>query len=128
MIRLYPRISAFALALPLLLLAGRFARAEEVDCSKASTTAEMRACENSRYEEANRQLNAAYARLMKALDGPRKEKLRVAQRAWIRFRDANADFLASEAEGGTLAPLLRVSALADMTEARVKELAKLPVH
>jgi uncharacterized protein YecT (DUF1311 family) len=98
------------------------------DCEKAETTAQMRACENARYEQANQELNALYTRLIKQLEPQRQEKLRIAQRAWIRFRDANADFLASSAEGGTLAPLLKVTALADMTEARVKELAKLPVH
>jgi uncharacterized protein YecT (DUF1311 family) len=44
--------------------------------------------------------------------------------AWVRFRDANADFLADVAQGGTLAPVLRVIALADMTEARSRELKK----
>ncbi len=125
-----PRMFGVAPLLLIGLLSGSFAWAAQKtpDCSNATTTADMRACENARYDQANRQLNAVYARLMKQLDPARREKLRLAQRAWVRFRDANADFLASAAEGGTLAPLLRVNALADMTEARVKELAKLPVQ
>jgi uncharacterized protein YecT (DUF1311 family) len=85
----------------------------------------MRACENSRYEESEHRLNSEYGQLMKHLDPFRQEKLRAAQRAWLAFRNANADFLASEAQGGSLAPLIKVTALADMTEARATELAKL---
>jgi len=58
------------------------------------------------------------------LDNGQKEKLRLAQDAWLRFREANADFQASIAEGGTLAPLLKMSSLADMTGARAAELRK----
>ncbi|MBV8897142.1 MAG: DUF1311 domain-containing protein [Acidobacteriaceae bacterium] len=99
--------------------------AAQGDCQNASTTAAMRACENARYEGANHKLEAAYSQLLTTLNPSRKEKLRAAESAWIQFREKNADFLASEAEGGTLAPLLRVGALADMTEERLKELTRL---
>ena len=99
--------------------------ADQHDCENPTTTAAMRACENTRYEEANRKLNEVYSQVLNSLTGDRKEKLRSAESAWIIFRNKNADFLASGAEGGTLAPLLRVSALADTTEQRLKELTKL---
>jgi uncharacterized protein YecT (DUF1311 family) len=85
----------------------------------------MRACENSRYQQSDQQMQAVYAQLMKKIDRLQKEKLRQAQRAWVAFRDANADFLAGAARDGTLAPLIKISALADMTEARTKELQQL---
>jgi uncharacterized protein YecT (DUF1311 family) len=62
---------------------------------------------------------------MTSVSPDRKEKLRSAESAWVLFRDKNADFLASTAEGGTLAPLLRVSALAEMTEQRLQDLTRL---
>jgi uncharacterized protein YecT (DUF1311 family) len=93
-------------------------------CESATTTAEMRACENTRYEKADRDLNAVYKQLMSQLDENRQDKLRTAQRAWLQFREANADFAASLAEGGTLAPLLKISAIVEMTEARTSELKK----
>ena len=83
----------------------------------------MRACENKRYQEADRQLNVVYTRLIATLDNDQKQKLRLAQRAWLQFRDTNSDFLAAAASGGTLGPLLKITAMADMTEARVKELS-----
>ena len=94
------------------------------DCKNATTTAAMRACENARFEKADRELNAAYNDLMQQLDDGRREKLRLAQSAWLHFRETNADFEADAARGGTLAPLIKVTVLADMTEARTAELKK----
>ncbi len=85
----------------------------------------MRACENVRREKAEQDMNAAYAALDRRLTGRRKANLGAAQRAWLQFRDANAAFYRSEAEGGTLAPLTDTSARADMTEARAAELKKI---
>lgn len=108
------------------LLCGLFAnRLAAQDCQNPTTTAEMRACENKRYEDADRKLQAVYSQALASVGADRKEKLRAAQSAWILFRDKNADFSASAAEGGTMAPLLRVTALADMTEQRLKELSRL---
>jgi uncharacterized protein YecT (DUF1311 family) len=94
------------------------------ECANAETTAAMRACENARYLRAEKDLNAAYKELMKRLDNAQKEKLRLVQRAWLRFRDTDGDFQADSVRGGTLGPLLRVAALADLTEARTAELRK----
>jgi len=93
-------------------------------CENAVTTAAMRECEDSRYEIAQRELNAAYQRLIKTLDREHQQKLRLAERAWIRYRDSNADFQASLVQGGTLAPLVRITVLTDMTKARTQELSK----
>ena len=104
------------------------ARAQDTGCKDAATTAAMRACENSRYESAEQALDEEYGRLMRQMSPSRQRRLSEAQRSWVAFRAANADFLASAAEGGSLAPLLKVTALADMTEARVTELRKLAKH
>jgi uncharacterized protein YecT (DUF1311 family) len=94
------------------------------DCQHAATESAMRVCENARYEAAQRELNSAYQILLQHLDVPQKEKLRFAQRSWLRFRTSNADFQASLVEGGTLSPLIRVATLTEMTNARVSELKK----
>jgi uncharacterized protein YecT (DUF1311 family) len=93
-------------------------------CSSETTTAAMRNCENLRYQRAQQALDSAYAELMKQLDDAGKAKLRTAQTAWLRFRRANSDFEADAARAGTLAPLIKVTVLADMTEARTVELKK----
>jgi uncharacterized protein YecT (DUF1311 family) len=88
----------------------------------------MRTCENARYHKADEELNMVYQKLIRTLNDSQRGKLRLAQRAWLQFREAEAEFQASQAEGGTLAPLLKVSALADMTESRTGELRKEMSH
>jgi uncharacterized protein YecT (DUF1311 family) len=94
------------------------------DCSTATTTASMRTCAITRYETSQRDLDKTIGQLEKSLDAIGNQRLKDVQAAWVKFRDANADFIADSARDGTLAPLLRESALADMTEARSKELKK----
>ncbi len=93
-------------------------------CSSATTTADMLNCENQRYERSEQELNSAYSALMKKLDETGKSKLRAAQQAWLKFRTANAEFQADVARGGTLAEVIRITVLADMTQARSAELRK----
>jgi uncharacterized protein YecT (DUF1311 family) len=97
---------------------------EALPCSSETTTAGMRSCENQRYERAQKALDAAYDELMKKLDDTGKAKLRSAQSAWLQFRQADADFEADTARGGTLAPLIKITVMADLTEARAAELKK----
>jgi uncharacterized protein YecT (DUF1311 family) len=98
--------------------------ADPPGCDNATTTAAMQACESARYTQANQKLNEVYAQLIKKLDPSKREKLRVAELAWIQFRDKNAAFMATAAEGGTLAPLIQLTTSTTMTEARAAELAK----
>jgi uncharacterized protein YecT (DUF1311 family) len=45
-----------------------------------------------------------------------------AQRAWIKFRDAESDFWASQMEGGTAESMLNAGHRTLMTKQRTKEL------
>ncbi len=85
----------------------------------------MRACENARFTKAEQDLKVVYDQLNNELDSPARTKLVSSQAAWRRFRETNAALQASAASGGTLAPLLKITTLADMTEARLAELRKL---
>jgi uncharacterized protein YecT (DUF1311 family) len=82
----------------------------------------MRNRENLRYERAEKDLDGALAGLMKQLDETGKLKLRTSQTAWLQFRQADADFEADMAGGGTIAPLINMTVMADLTEARVRNL------
>jgi uncharacterized protein YecT (DUF1311 family) len=93
-------------------------------CGSAKTTADMRQCENNRYQKAQQDLNTTYEKLMAKLDPIGKGKLQAAETAWVNFRKANADYLADAARGGTLAPLIAITVSAEMTEARTNELKK----
>jgi len=75
-------------------------------------------------EETNRQdarLNKAYKEIMAQLSPARKKELRKAQRAWIKFRDANCNFYA-DPDGGTSATLNSNDCFMSSTAARANEL------
>ncbi len=97
---------------------------DEPPCGSAKTTADMRSCENIRYQKAQQDLNAVYEKLLNKLDAIGKAKLRAAQAAWLQFRKANADFSADAARGGTMAPLIAITVLTEMTQARTADLKK----
>ncbi len=111
-------VLAWLLALPLLALG------EGTACDNAQTTAAMRQCEIARLKRADAGMNAAYKNLSARLDQQGQAKLRAAQRAWLKFRAAEAAYQADAARGGTLAPLIAESVQADLTEARRRDLEK----
>jgi uncharacterized protein YecT (DUF1311 family) len=113
------------LILALLAVCEGHERSLEVLCPEATTTVEMQACLRQRYEAADKALNRVYKQLMSKLESGRREKLRAAQRAWIRFRDASAEFEAGEAEGGSMYPLVYMATQVLKTEHRVDELKEI---
>jgi uncharacterized protein YecT (DUF1311 family) len=98
--------------------------AETSACENARSTAAMRECEIRRLKRADEGMSVAYRSLRGKLDQRGREKLRAAQRAWLQFRAAEADYQADFVRDGTLAPLVAASVQADLTEARRKELEK----
>jgi uncharacterized protein YecT (DUF1311 family) len=98
------------------------------------TTLDMLVCIGSDYQRADRDLNKVYNELMQTLAGfdddfrdltrsPSQETmLRDAQRAWIVFRDKECERVYWSEGGGTIAPILRLSCLVDLTEKRTTEL------
>jgi uncharacterized protein YecT (DUF1311 family) len=57
-------------------------------------TSEMLDCISAELMRQDARLNENYKRLMSKLSAKRKEGLREAQRAWVKFRDANCGFFA----------------------------------
>jgi uncharacterized protein YecT (DUF1311 family) len=77
------------------------------------------------FEKADAQLNDIYKRVLASatsVDEERKQKLINAQRAWLLFRDAEAEFEADEVRGGTAYPMEHDGVLTNLTEERVKTL------
>ncbi len=93
------------------------------DCSGRKSQLEEDACHLAAYEGADRRLNEAYGRIMAAW-GPFptcQEKLRDAQRAWIRFRDAQCAYEGAAGYKGRTTECLR-----ELTEERVRRLGQPP--
>lgn len=96
--------------------------AEKVNCANPQTTVEMNICAGQEYKAADHKLNQVYRQLQSKLSGNQKQRITLAQLAWIKFRDANCDYERGEFEGGTMANPTISSCLAGMTEKRTKEL------
>ena len=71
-----------------------------------------------------RQVDAAYQQALKDAEPGQRELLRAAERAWIKYRDANCDYYA--AGEGSISRVNSAWCMRDMTEKRAKELAESP--
>ena len=111
------------LTLPLLLIAAPAAAQPTAGgdrCSQQSTTQAIVECRVADAKEWDRRLNAAYQALEERADPAQRKPLLTAQRAWIRYRDANCRFYA--AGEGTISRVLAADCLRSMTRNRACEL------
>jgi uncharacterized protein YecT (DUF1311 family) len=109
----------------LLLLMNSFAFAQEQKnnpCADAQTQTEMNICWGKEYKAADAQLNAAYREFTSKLNPEETAQLKTAQLAWIKFRDANCEFVADQYKGGSIRPMIAAMCLADVASARTSEL------
>lgn len=88
----------------------------------AQTQAQMNQEAAADFKKADTELNKVYPQVLAKLDAEGKEKLKAAQRAWVAFRDAQADLEADSARGGSMAPLLRSTSMTQTTQDRIKQL------
>jgi uncharacterized protein YecT (DUF1311 family) len=92
--------------------------------SAGGTTAGMVDCISTEAKQQDVRLNKAYKDLMATLSPERKKQLQEAQRAWIKFRDANCDFY-YDPDGGSLARVSANDCVMSSTARRAKELESL---
>ena len=89
---------------------------------KASgVTVEMIACISAETKRQDVRLNENYNKLGSKLSANRKKALLEAQRAWIKFRDANCGFY-YDPDGGSSARVAADECLLNATADRVREL------
>lgn len=114
---------ASAALLALVLACGaRPLAAQSRECRDPRTQAAMNHCAQEAWRAADKELNAAYARLSGRLPAPRQARLRATQLAWIRFRDGHCDFERSEFAGGSIQPTVYYACMEEATRARTGQL------
>src|ERR1044071_5867242 len=91
-------------------------------CANAQSQGEMNVCWGNEYKKADVVLNQIYRQLLAKLDEDEKAELKEAQTAWLKYRDANCDFVADQYKGGTMRPMIHAICLADVTNNRTAEL------
>jgi uncharacterized protein YecT (DUF1311 family) len=98
-------------------------------CEKANesgVTVDLVECSLKKLAEADAELNKTYRQLVSKLGDKKWEmKLRTAQQAWIKYRDTNCDYVSEFSGGGSAFTFEYNFCLADMTDARTKELQEM---
>lgn len=94
-------------------------------CAGLTTQSEMNRCAEDEYRKADAELNRVYQQVMSKLEPDHRERLKVAQRAWLTFRDAHCDCEAFTFNGGSMQPLSYYSCLSATTKERITQLRQL---
>lgn len=94
--------------------------------NKSGVTVDIVECSLKKLAEADAELNETYRRLAQKSGGERRgAKLRAAQRAWIKYRDANCDYETEIGGGGSMATFEYNGCLTGMTADRTTELRQM---
>ncbi|QJE96197.1 lysozyme inhibitor LprI family protein [Luteolibacter luteus] len=105
------------------LLSAGFIAMALVPVCRAQSQQEMNAQAAEAFKKADKELNEVYAKVIGVLDDEAKERLKKSQRAWVAFRDAEAEFRAdAEARGGSMWPLVHEGVRGKLTKDRVAAL------
>ncbi|HEY8225057.1 MAG TPA: lysozyme inhibitor LprI family protein [Pyrinomonadaceae bacterium] len=91
-------------------------------CAESQNQADMNNCYGNEYKTADAILNQTYRRLVSMLNDEEKSQLKEVETAWLKYRDANCDFVADQYKGGTLRPTIHAICLARVTSNRTAEL------
>jgi uncharacterized protein YecT (DUF1311 family) len=75
-------------------------------CSNAQSQVEMNQCAGETYKTADTELNQVYRKLVAMLDAEEKAQLKAAQTAWLKYRDANCEFVGDQFKGGSIRPMI----------------------
>ena len=78
-------------------------------------------------EEWDKELNIVYQKIMKIANPVTKNKLRNAQRAWIKFRDSEVEksYYTNNPNAGSIGILFSLNTAAKLTEERAVQLAEM---
>jgi uncharacterized protein YecT (DUF1311 family) len=92
----------------------------DMDAS-GGVTLKMRNAQGRAYKRWDTELNMEYLELMARLSADEQAALKKAQRAWLKFREAESEFWWTESisGGGTLQPVLVADHSIDLLKARV---------
>ena len=91
-------------------------------CGAEQSQPALNDCAWRRYQAADAELNRVYRVVLAADTGAVAAALRAAQRAWVRFRDAQCAYVAARYDGGSMQPMQQGACLEEVTRARIGQL------
>ena len=100
---------------------------------KATTQGEINACATEDLKRADTELNQLYQQILKkyATDQVFIQKLRLAEEAWVKFREAHVAALDSELDPssmGSVYPMCKAMEITRLTNERVEDLKRILNH
>ena len=95
---------------------------QEDPCPGARNQQELNLCASRAFQKADAELNKLYQQLTLDAGAGELAKLRAAQLAWIKFRDAHCEYEALGNQGGSIYPMVYGLCLAGVTAERAKQL------
>jgi uncharacterized protein YecT (DUF1311 family) len=98
--------------------------AQQPNCKSPQTTLDQNLCSSQEFQAADRKLNQVYQQLQAKLNSTQKQRLIVAQRTWLKFRDESCNYEKGQFEGGSLAASTYVYCRARVTQERIKDLER----
>ncbi len=96
--------------------------APNAPCRNAGLNSAITQCFLQESRKANDHLNALYGKIINALDRDEAQQLKVVQRIWLQFREANCEAERRLYAGGSAAPTAHAACVAADTEERTEEL------
>lgn len=115
-----------------LFLVGGNAHAQQGDpCLNKQTQGEMNSCEAERYKNSDTELNQVYQKLITKYSAHKDfiAKLKLAEEAWVKFREADLDSLYYEKDKlgayGSVYPMCSATYLIQLTTERTRELKQM---
>ena len=118
------------LILPLALLASSGSTLG-LDCGKAITTPDVNQCASIEQKKVETSLNKVYQRVLKSLDrqdptpqsgAAVRNSFVAAQRAWIKFREADCHAVYQKHADGSIRTLMYIGCMQNHAERRIKDL------
>lgn len=93
------------------------------NCGEEASTMAIDACHQQQYAAADKELNAVYSEAMKTLEPATKQKLKQAQKAQLKARDANIVFMIEQnKDSGTYGGIVVGDYKTKVVQKRVQEL------
>jgi uncharacterized protein YecT (DUF1311 family) len=91
-------------------------------CRNVAMTIAMENCFDKAYKAADSGLNQMYSQISKVLQSDDLQRLKVAQRLWIQFRDATCTAESNLYSGGTASAPAYSACLEELTRQRTEDL------
>jgi len=114
------RFAPPVLALSLLLCsASSFA----LDCENAVSTPDLNECAAREQKQVEVKLNQVYQRVLKTVTASKvRSQFVAAQRAWVKFREADCKAVYEQHADGTIRTVMYLGCMQNRAETRIKEL------